>query len=63
MSTSFLVCVVVALIAVVFWRATLLIAAATLIAILITGIDTIADHMPTAQVSTIANWSDHTGEG
>jgi hypothetical protein len=45
MSTSFLVCMVVAVTALIFWRATLVLVAAALIAILITGVDVLADNV------------------
>lgn len=45
MSTSFLLCMVIAVAALVFWRATLVVVAAALIAILITGIDTVAGNI------------------
>jgi hypothetical protein len=45
MSTSFLVCMVVAVTALIFWRATLVLVAAALIAILITGVDVLANNI------------------
>jgi hypothetical protein len=45
MSTSFLLCMVIAVTALVFWRATLVVVAAALIAILITGIGAVTGNI------------------
>lgn len=45
MSTSFLLCMVIAVAALIFWRATLVVVAAALIAILITGIGAVAGNI------------------